>query len=452
MKRLGQKTLFKRIMVGVAVGVIMLTQLAGTIVASAADDEASEVDKWMSCAIVQTSTYGKTSCTYCSSYILLQNTRLLDEKWQFGEVGKKVTVKSTSDKNAKGKTFDSYVTSMPGGFWGTAPISDETLKQMTGGKLKQVLVGQVKEDTKEEGKSTDQGRGTSEYCITGLGGKYFKDMSEKELVKAFKTIYDAGYFAIVGVGSQANSQPGTAGSFGAKHVSLFAGVSDSHVYISDVWDGVTLCPICASNYGSLKYAVLYKADGTSPKELAGGKVTVKSDTTENADGTVTVNGFWDESGFYQEVKLTDEPIVFPTFEELSNQDKQDVRAWKDDLEFRSNNDYFGIIRGVVAFLGIVLVVYSTLLYLAYQFDCINNIVDIQMLSILTLGRLRVSPDNEKSTFNSDKQESKSGEKVVVHKDMIIVCLIGIAIGVLLLSGKIYALIGWVVKVIKGWLK
>lgn len=449
MKRLGQKTILKRIIVGVATGIIMLTQMVGVIVASAESD-ADKADAWMRCKLNQNGTFGGFGCTGTSSMCLLQNCGLLDEKWQFGKVGDPVTLNSRTAKNAKGTVFSDVVkeisasTTADGGWVTTAPLADSDLQKMTGGKLKMVVCSDVKSGNGGAKSSTNN------FCIVGLGNKDFRDMSKKELAKAFTTIWDAGYFAIVGVRNGNGSQSGTAGGYSGGHVSFFAGVVNDVTYISDVYDATTKDVVDGN--GGICYAILYKADGTSPKEIGGGKVTVKSDTTENADGTVTVNGFWDESGFYQEVKLTDEPIVFPTFNELSNQDKQDVRAWKNDLKFRNNNDYFGIIRGIVAFLGIVLVVYSTFLYLAYQFDCINNIFEIQMLSILTLGRLRVSPDNKKSTFNSDKQESKSGEKIVVHKDMIIVCLIGISIGVLLLSGKIYALIAWAIKVVQGWLK
>lgn len=201
--------------------------------------------------------------------------------------------------------------------------------------------------------------------------------------------------------------------------------------------------MCPHQNGGIIYVALYKSDETSPVEIAGGKVSVSSDIVENADGTLTVNGFWDEDAFVP-ARWTDEPVGFPTFEDLDATDRSTLREWTDDLDNRSTDTTFSITRAIVAFVGIVVTVYSVLVYVAFQFDRNQNFVDIELLSILTLGRLRVSPDDERSTYGvkSDSRELDTGGKVVVHKDIIIVSLLGLTVGVLLLSGKIYSLISW----------
>ena len=82
-----------------------------------------------------------------------------------------------------------------------------------------------------------------------------------------------------------------------------------------------------------------------------------------------------------------------------------------------------------------------LLYVAYQFDRINNFVDISLLSIMTVGRLNVAPEDTNGNFNS----ATSGRaKYLKHKDIIIVSLIGMGIGVLLISGRIFSIM-WGIK-------
>ena len=128
--------------------------------------------------------------------------------------------------------------------------------------------------------------------------------------------------------------------------------------------------------------------------------------------------------------------------------------WKEDIAYRNKKDTHSGIRTTVAILGILLTLFSVLVYIAYQFDTINNIIDISLLSIITFGRLRISPEFDKSTFMNNQEggatgTSKTGQKTVVHKDILIICTIGITIGVLIFSGKLYMMISWVIAWVKG---
>ena len=94
-------------------------------------------------------------------------------------------------------------------------------------------------------------------------------------------------------------------------------------------------------------------------------------------------------------------------------------------------------RAVIAFVGILTVLYATLLYIAYWFDRINNYIEFSALGLLTVGKLVISPDDNVSTYTP----SNKSVKAVTHKNICTVCLIGISIGILLLTGKVYTLIG-----------
>lgn len=140
----------------------------------------------------------------------------------------------------------------------------------------------------------------------------------------------------------------------------------------------------------------------------------------------------------------DTAIDLPSSEDLEISDRVKIANWKEDVEGRNDSGVISWLRAVVAFIGIIIVVYSSFLYIAYWFDRINNFIDISMLSILTLGRLAISPDDTTSTFNPETK----GIKVVTHRNMIFICLLGIAFGVILLTGVIYDFIDWILGFVK----
>ena len=104
----------------------------------------------------------------------------------------------------------------------------------------------------------------------------------------------------------------------------------------------------------------------------------------------------DEQGFLECEKpcLTEIPIGarLPKGNALNIKDKNAVNAWRDDITRRNEPKVLNFVRAGVAFIGILLVVYGLLLYLAYHFDTVNNLLDIQLLGVFTLGRLQVSKE------------------------------------------------------------
>lgn len=191
---------------------------------------------------------------------------------------------------------------------------------------------------------------------------------------------------------------------------------------------------------------------------------VKGDSNSKSADTVDASvietgGYLPEDNYVSLDKLTEDGIALPTKAELSATQggKYDLKVldeWKEDIAYRNKKDTHSGIRTAVALLGILLTLYSVLVYIAYQFDTINNIIDISLLSIITFGRLRISPEFDKSTFMNNQEggakgTSKTGQKTVVHKDILIICTIGITIGVLIFSGKLYMMISWVIAWVKG---
>ena len=112
-----------------------------------------------------------------------------------------------------------------------------------------------------------------------------------------------------------------------------------------------------------------------------------------------------------------------------------IYRWSENIKNNSRGT-IGFFRTLTAFLGIMITIYSLLLYMCYWLDRSNNIVDVSTLRILTFNQIQISPDDN-STFNPNQQ----GTKYIIHKDIILIVIIGCTIGVLIMTGKIYSIVG-----------
>lgn len=153
-------------------------------------------------------------------------------------------------------------------------------------------------------------------------------------------------------------------------------------------------------------------------------------------------GLWSEDQFVDFVTLNEDSITLPTRDGLEYSKLREITAWRTAVENKKIDKYTRYPRAVFMFIGIIITLYSIFLYLAWQFDRINNFIDISVLSILTFRRFMASPDG-----TSNFADTGAANKVLAHKDIIKVTLIGMAIGVLLISGKIFdivaSVVGWV---------
>ena len=94
-----------------------------------------------------------------------------------------------------------------------------------------------------------------------------------------------------------------------------------------------------------------------------------------------------------------------------------------------------------------MLVWGILLYLGYHFDRTNNLVDIQIVSILTLGKLQSGKD-EDSTYGKDTGMEKNGKvKVVSHRNILLICFVVILFAVLILTGALYNLLTFLIYTI-----
>lgn len=162
-------------------------------------------------------------------------------------------------------------------------------------------------------------------------------------------------------------------------------------------------------------------------------------------GVVISGQFMEESEFASVTALVDGGSNFPSFSDMGIKDQMSTKEWLEDVRARTAADELLLLRRILVFVGILVVVYSSFLYVAYQFDVNNNFIELQLLNVLTLGKLAVSPD-EQSTYTATTGAKTKG---VVHKDIICICLVGISLGILILSGKLYWILNVIIQFIRA---
>lgn len=214
-------------------------------------------------------------------------------------------------------------------------------------------------------------------------------------------------------------------------------------HAAEIWCWFFECP--SIYYSHIGKRMREAKDLAENAPIDGASASSESDKADTA--AISGVGFLDETAFVDTAALYDEPRKLPAFEDLGTKDQLNLREWTATLENEDEVKPFSLARAVVIFVGILITVYSTLLYVAFQFDRNQNYIEIRLLECLTLGRLTVSASDNESTFTSKNKEKKA----VSHKDICVVCMIGISLGVLILSGKMFLLISWAVDIVKGWI-
>ena len=168
-----------------------------------------------------------------------------------------------------------------------------------------------------------------------------------------------------------------------------------------------------------------------------GDESSSSDDGMTGDGYIQFGGqtFNEEYFVSQDNQWGYNLVEMASSESLTVNEKTQIAKWSENIKNNSRG-VVGFFRTLTAFLGILITIYSLLLYMCYWLDRSNNIVEISTLKIMTFNQIEISPD-ENSTFNPRQQ----GTKLVIHKDIVLIVFIGCTLGVLVMTGQIYNIVG-----------
>lgn len=156
-------------------------------------------------------------------------------------------------------------------------------------------------------------------------------------------------------------------------------------------------------------------------------------------------GLYKETDFVKWKSSETENINFPFQYWLKNEDITDIEDWKSDIETRNSESF--LIKGgrwLTILFGIIFNVWMLLIYISYWFDRLNNFFDYSMLNLVTFGKLSISPDENECTFSLTSL-GKGDKRTVNHRKVVEIVVIGLAFGMLIVSGVFFQILGGVVN-------
>lgn len=399
----------------------------------------SSVADWCTVRINQNGVGRGSGCTVISLELLCQNSGTIKDEYKLdGDITSATDTYTNFDNACTFHTGDSWIL---GSFTsGASAVTNATWSTDV--------------TTEENNADTEDYNGVT--VITGVGSKNFKDMEVSEQLSAIKGFWNAGYFVVFCVEYIGNVQHNNGKEgFWANHATMLAGVDDSTIYLNDPASGSIvnyneLHDRDEGNKYNLVYIVTFKNDKTTPNTLSsGGDAQVTEEDKINVTNMgLNAGTFYSENDLSAYVKLqeVDVSAMLPkSREDLSQNELENLASWEDNVN--NSKKGYGFItwmRIIVMWLGIIFTIYIFLLYLAYWFDKLNSLIDLDVLSILTFGRLHVAIDDREANFSLGKKQDRM---TVNHKDMLFICITGLIFGTLLITGTFYKIVAGFVNFI-----
>lgn len=181
----------------------------------------------------------------------------------------------------------------------------------------------------------------------------------------------------------------------------------------------------------------------------GGKGGKKKSTSENSDGIFSdIENEWELNGMPPQFKLSDVTIDLTFPEGFSDvKDMKNMEVIADNIQ-ASKTPGYKIFQVGVAFLGIVLLAYSLLLFLACLLEYSNPFIEISLLKILTIGRVRIL-DEEDIKYDNRKTGWDEVNKVTYmsYKMIFFRCGVIVIVGMVMVSGVIFRIVESLIDVV-----
>ena len=177
-----------------------------------------------------------------------------------------------------------------------------------------------------------------------------------------------------------------------------------------------------------------------------GNADISSNASAQAAADVAAelaaNGIWSEEKFAKFTSVLEKnwevEINAISRDNLDLQELESLDDWENNVN-QQKVTIISILRKIVATVGIILVVWGLLLYLAYWVDTVNTLIPISLVVIFSLGKLEVL-NEEETTWSLGGEENKGKRLTVNHRNICTICVLMIGAGVLILSGTVYFLI------------
>lgn len=193
-------------------------------------------------------------------------------------------------------------------------------------------------------------------------------------------------------------------------------------------------------------------EGVAPKGItAKGSSNGSDQTSQNVAMFLMSSGIWSEAEIASYSKVCEVNIDSMYLEDakrdnLTSKEISTLSGWEQNINDSSlMGKLIRLLRSLVVLVGILVVVWGIFFYLAYWFDRLNTLVDIDTVKLLTFGKLVKAPDESECTFNVRDLISSDGQpKTVNHKIVCGIVVFAIGVGCLLVSGYFYKILGFLI--------
>ena len=188
--------------------------------------------------------------------------------------------------------------------------------------------------------------------------------------------------------------------------------------------------------------------GVDPKsalmetEYGGG--IYSSDNLQSHNAALAQSGYLNESQaadymVQAEGTISEELIDMAKRAYLNQKELSSLIEWENEVKVNSFENVLVLTgRRIVIFLGILLMVWSLLFYLAYWFDTLNNVVYMDLVGKLSFGHLCIADVAEHSTyFNKEEPGQKKKTLLIHHRDAFMISALGFAISTFFVTGLIF---------------
>lgn len=181
--------------------------------------------------------------------------------------------------------------------------------------------------------------------------------------------------------------------------------------------------------------------GTAPSTSSNGDSSGSKDTLQ-------MNGFYSEAQLSSYTKLVEPELT----DQVANSDKsvltqeetEGLSDWQMNVErSKEHKGIATLINYVLTVIGVLLIIWGSIFYMAYWFDMINPFVDLDLVSRLSFGRFTASHELDGScTWSLTKHKEGSGthQQTINSKVALFISVCAIAIGVLIISGGLYRIV------------
>lgn len=122
--------------------------------------------------------------------------------------------------------------------------------------------------------------------------------------------------------------------------------------------------------------------------------------------------------------------------EKYSENLRQLNQWEDNIEGEKIT-LVKVLRWICMFIGILMIMWVLLMYIAYWFDKINTIVPFSVMAIVSFGHYVVADNEDSSDVNMMNPEKTGKMKQINHKGILLICLLTLIVASFLISGVLF---------------